>query len=84
MLSGPDTMGEFIDFLKVGTTGGHGDIPWVFTLFEQGQLAPLLYIQNAFRIADRLVLIREGEIVAEGTPKELEASQDDFVQQFLN
>lgn len=41
-------------------------------------------IHNAFRIADRLALIHEGRIVAEGRPEELRLSQDDFIKAFLN
>ena len=40
-------------------------------------------IVNSFRIADRLALIRQGKIVARGTRKELEASRDPFIQEFL-
>jgi len=38
---------------------------------------------NSFRIADRLALIREGAIVAQGTAQEFQNSQDKFVQGFL-
>ena len=38
---------------------------------------------NAFRLADRLVLIRQGEIVTEGTPDMLRSSSDRFVREFL-
>jgi len=40
-------------------------------------------IQNAFRIADRLVLIRGGKIVAAGDQAQLEASSDAFVKEFI-
>jgi len=40
-------------------------------------------ISNAFRIADRLILIRRGKIVANGTPAQLEASSDAFVKEFV-
>jgi len=40
-------------------------------------------MRNAFRLADRLVLIRQGEIVVEGTPQDLRSSADRFVQEFL-
>jgi len=40
-------------------------------------------IQNALRIADRLILIRDGAIVAEGNPDKLVASQDHFVKEFF-
>jgi phospholipid/cholesterol/gamma-HCH transport system ATP-binding protein len=40
-------------------------------------------IPNAFRLADRLVLIKDGKILAAGTKKELESSADLFVQEFI-
>ena len=40
-------------------------------------------IGNAFRIADRLVLIHRGKIVANGTQAQLEASSDAFVKEFV-
>lgn len=40
-------------------------------------------IGNAFRIADRLALIRHGKIVAIGTQAQLEASTDAFVGEFI-
>ncbi len=40
-------------------------------------------IENAFRIADRLVLIRHGKIVASGTPAQFKASSDAFVKEFI-
>lgn len=40
-------------------------------------------IQNAFRIADRLALIRGGKIVALGSQAQLEASTDAFVKEFI-
>ncbi len=41
-------------------------------------------IRNSFRIADRVVLIRDGRIVASGTQKELERSSDTFVKEFIS
>jgi phospholipid/cholesterol/gamma-HCH transport system ATP-binding protein len=41
-------------------------------------------IHNSLRIADRLVLIRGGSIVAQGTPEELKLSRDEYLQEFLN
>lgn len=41
-------------------------------------------IANSLRIADRLVLIREGRIIAEGTPSQFKTSQDGYLQEFLN
>ena len=40
-------------------------------------------IRNAFRIADRAVLIRNGKIIAMGTQSQMEASLDIFVQSFI-
>ncbi|HBR14830.1 MAG TPA: ABC transporter ATP-binding protein [Candidatus Omnitrophica bacterium] len=40
-------------------------------------------IQNSFRIADRLILIREGKIAASGTQFDLKASNDFFVREFI-
>ena len=40
-------------------------------------------IPNSLRIADRIVLIHGGEIIARGTPKEIQDSQDSFVREFL-
>lgn len=40
-------------------------------------------VPNSFRIADRLVVFREGKIVAAGTQKELTNSQDQFIQEFI-
>jgi phospholipid/cholesterol/gamma-HCH transport system ATP-binding protein len=40
-------------------------------------------VRGAFRVADRIALLRDGRIRAMGTPAELRASQDPAVQQFL-
>ncbi len=40
-------------------------------------------IDNSFRIADRLILINQGRIVIDGSPEQLRASQDSFVQEFI-
>ncbi|MFA5087557.1 MAG: ABC transporter ATP-binding protein [Candidatus Omnitrophota bacterium] len=40
-------------------------------------------IQNSFRIADHLILIQDGRIVAEGTPEQLSSSDNTFVKKFL-
>ncbi len=40
-------------------------------------------ISNAFRIADRIALIRGGKIVVIGDPEEIKKSSDDFVQAFI-
>ena len=41
-------------------------------------------IVNSLRIADRLILIRQGQIVAAGTPAELRSSKDAYLQEFFN
>ncbi len=41
-------------------------------------------IFNSLRIADRIILIRAGRIVAEGTPEEIRASKDSYLQEFFN
>ena len=41
-------------------------------------------VRNSFRIADRLAIIRQGEIVAVGTQKQLQATQNSFVKEFLS
>jgi phospholipid/cholesterol/gamma-HCH transport system ATP-binding protein len=38
---------------------------------------------SAFRIADRMVMLYEGKVVAQGTPEEIRASEDPLVQQFI-
>ncbi len=40
-------------------------------------------IENSFRIADRLVLLNEGQIAAMGTKEELRANKAPFVHEFL-
>lgn len=40
--------------------------------------------QNAFRIADKMVVLFRGRVVAEGTAKEIRDSSDPLVQQFIN
>jgi len=40
-------------------------------------------IENSFRIADRIILIRGGKIVAQGAPETIKASEDAFVHEFL-
>jgi len=38
---------------------------------------------SAFRIADRMVMLYEGRVVAEGTPEEIRSSPDPLVRQFI-
>jgi phospholipid/cholesterol/gamma-HCH transport system ATP-binding protein len=40
-------------------------------------------MKSAFRIADRIAMLRDGRIVAAGTPAEFRASPDPYVQSFL-
>jgi phospholipid/cholesterol/gamma-HCH transport system ATP-binding protein len=40
-------------------------------------------IRAGFRVADRVALLREGEITFEGSPEEMVASQDQYIQEFL-
>jgi len=40
-------------------------------------------LRTAKEFADRLVLVHEGNVRAEGTFADLQANQDDFVKQFL-
>lgn len=39
---------------------------------------------SAFRIADRMVMLYEGRVVAEGSPEEIRASTNPLVKQFIN
>ncbi len=41
-------------------------------------------IENSFRIADRLVLIHEGKIMAEGSPQELRKLTDPYIKDFFS
>ncbi|MBF0523007.1 MAG: ABC transporter ATP-binding protein [Candidatus Omnitrophica bacterium] len=40
-------------------------------------------IDNSFRIADRLALLRSGQIIAIGTPAELKSSDNSFIREFF-
>jgi phospholipid/cholesterol/gamma-HCH transport system ATP-binding protein len=40
-------------------------------------------IASAFRVADRLAVLYDGRIAAQGTPEEVRRSQDPYVQRFL-
>jgi phospholipid/cholesterol/gamma-HCH transport system ATP-binding protein len=41
-------------------------------------------IASAFKVADRLAVLYDGHIAAQGTPEEVRASKDPFVQKFLS
>lgn len=41
-------------------------------------------VAESFLIADQVYMVGQGKLIASGTPKELSASQDAYVQQFLN
>jgi phospholipid/cholesterol/gamma-HCH transport system ATP-binding protein len=41
-------------------------------------------IASAFRVADRLAVLYDGQLAAEGTPAEVKASKDPYVQKFLS
>lgn len=41
-------------------------------------------VASAFRVADRLAVLYDGHLAAEGTPAEVRASTDPFVQRFLS
>lgn len=41
-------------------------------------------IASAFRVADRLAVLYDGRLAAEGTPAEVKASKDPYVQKFLS
>ncbi len=41
-------------------------------------------MQSAFRIADRMVLLYRGNMIAEGTPDQIQNSPDPVVQQFIH
>jgi len=41
-------------------------------------------LRSAFKIADRIAMIHQGRLIEVGTPQEIQASQNPFVQQFIN
>ena len=41
-------------------------------------------IHETFSIADHVCILSEGKVMAEGSPKELKQSEDEFVKQFVN
>jgi phospholipid/cholesterol/gamma-HCH transport system ATP-binding protein len=40
-------------------------------------------MQSAFRIADKMIMLHRGRIVAAGTPDEIRESPDPLVRQFI-
>jgi phospholipid/cholesterol/gamma-HCH transport system ATP-binding protein len=40
-------------------------------------------LKSAFRVADRMVVLNNGRVVAEGMPHEIKAHQDPFVKRFI-
>ncbi|MSR77474.1 MAG: ABC transporter ATP-binding protein [Candidatus Omnitrophica bacterium] len=41
-------------------------------------------MKSAFRIADRMIILHQGEIVACGTPQEIQNSEHPYVKRFIN
>lgn len=41
-------------------------------------------IQNSFRIADHLAIIKDGTLIAQGTPREVQAIKNDFIKEFTH
>jgi len=41
------------------------------------------HIPSIFRVADRIAMIYQGEIIAVGTPEEIQKSDNAVVQQFI-
>lgn len=41
-------------------------------------------VASAFKVADRLAVLYDGHLVAEGTPAEVKASRDPYVQRYLS
>lgn len=41
-------------------------------------------VPESFKIADYVYLVGQGKMITHGTPEDLESSQDEYVQQFLN
>jgi phospholipid/cholesterol/gamma-HCH transport system ATP-binding protein len=66
------------------TAGEIGEL--IVELREKRQLTAIVVthdIRGAKAFADRLVLLREGKVIAEGSFAELQKNQDRFVQQFV-
>ena len=40
-------------------------------------------MRSTFRIADQVIMIKQGEVVISGTPDELKRSQDERVKEFI-
>ncbi len=41
-------------------------------------------MQSAFKVGDRIVMLHEGKIIAQGTPQEIQASDNPIVRQFIS
>ncbi len=41
-------------------------------------------IQNSFRIADRLAIMKDGELIAQGSPQEVQTMKSDFIKEFTH
>lgn len=41
-------------------------------------------LKSAFRIADRMIFLSQGKIIAAGTPEEIQNSDNPFIKQFIN
>jgi phospholipid/cholesterol/gamma-HCH transport system ATP-binding protein len=41
-------------------------------------------VNGALKVADRIAMLHDGQIVEEGTPEEIQASENPIVQQFLS
>lgn len=41
-------------------------------------------VPESFKIADYVYIVGQGKMITHGTPEELEATEDEYVQQFLN
>jgi phospholipid/cholesterol/gamma-HCH transport system ATP-binding protein len=40
-------------------------------------------MQSAYKVSDRIVMLNQGKIIFDGTPKEIQQSEDRFVQRFI-
>jgi phospholipid/cholesterol/gamma-HCH transport system ATP-binding protein len=59
----------------------------ILKLHKEGNLTSIVVthdLPSARTISDRLALLRDGQILIEGSFKDLQASKDEFVVQFLN